>query len=131
MKQTMNRLATGIAWSLVTLAGISLFAAPEASAHDVTRVRYVDYDYYPYRQSTHIFPRWLRAKQDFQRWYSFSHYRYMRRLSWQRLYDLYLYDKRYSRHAWRYDYKYHDRHYGHDNHDHDRRDRNRKRKKRG
>ena len=92
-------------------------------------MRHVDYNYYPYRQSTYIFPRWLRAKQDFQRWYYYSHYRYMRRLSWQRLYDLYLYDKRYTRRAWRNDH----RHYDRDWHKHERRDsdRDRRRNRRG
>ena len=45
MKQTMKRIATGMAWSLIILTGTDLVAAPEASAHGVTKSRHVDYSY--------------------------------------------------------------------------------------
>ena len=120
MNQIMKRFATGMAWSLVVLGAITFTAVPEASAHGVTKIRYVDYDYYVYKRSTQMFPRWLRAKRDFHRWYFRSHYRNMRRLSWQRLYDLYQYDTRRSRRSWRhkemhdrYDRDHNGRHHRH------------------
>ena len=101
MNQIVKRFAKGVAGSLIILVGISLTTAPEASAHGIDKPRYVDHHSYGYRRAHPVLPRWLRAKRDFQHWYFHSHYRFMRRLSWQRLYDLYLYDTRRSRRAWR------------------------------
>ena len=126
MKQTMKRFATGTAWSLIILAGSTFAAVPEASAHGVTTVRYVDYHnhHHRYRQSTRIFPRWLRAKHDFQRWYFRGNYRRhnsnTRYPGWSRLYDLYLHDTRHLRRAWRHSDE-HDRYDRHSNERHRRR----------
>ena len=45
MKQIVKRLATGMAWSLIVLAGAIVIAPQEASAHGVSDIRYVDYGY--------------------------------------------------------------------------------------
>ena len=67
MKQILKRFTTGMAWSLIVLAGTTIAAAPEASAHGNDKVRYVDYDRYVYKRSAREFPRWLRGKRNFQR----------------------------------------------------------------
>jgi hypothetical protein len=113
MKQILKRITTGMAWSLIVLAGTSIAAAPEASAHGNDKVRYVDYDRYVHKRSAREFPRWLRGKRNFQRWYVRSHYRNMRRLNWERLYDLYLYDTRRARRASKYK-NAHDHYYWYD-----------------
>lgn len=120
MKHLTNRSASGLAWSMIILAGTVFVAPTSASAHEVKYAYGVNHGYYVHDRSARHFPRWLRARRDFQHWYHRSHYRYMRRLSWERLYDLYLYEKRRAGH--------HSRHYDHhgnrgydDSHRHSRR----------
>ncbi len=117
MNELTNRFAGGLARSLIFLAGSVLLAPSSASAHEVTYVYSVNHGYDAHNRSVWHFPRWLRARQDFQHWYFRSHYRYMRRISWQRLYDLYLYEKRrarhHSRHYDHHDYRNHRNHDGH------------------
>jgi len=105
MNLIVKRIATGVALSMVVMLG-TVAVVPDAAAHGVTKSRYVDYQRYGYRRSMPVFPRWLRAKRDFQQWYLYSNYRFMRRMSWERLYDLYLMDSHRSRRAWWRSHRY-------------------------
>ena len=68
-----------------------------AAAHKVDFRTPVTYHYYYQHGNPYVFPRWLRKDRDFQRWYRRSDYRYIRRASWRRLYDMYLYEKSHRR----------------------------------
>lgn len=73
---------------LLWLGGVA-----DASAHGVEiRPAYVQVHYVHGRDVT--FPGWLMRNRKFQRWYWNSQYRFRRHTSWERVYNLYLVDKR-------------------------------------
>lgn len=49
-----------------------------------------------YKRPKHM-PTWLKHDRQFHRWFKHSHLRADRRISWNRLFDIYLYEHRYSR----------------------------------
>ncbi len=80
--------------SLIIGACLFLTGAADASAHEIAFRPYVVHRQYAAGQ-TRLFPGWLRRNREFQRWYLNTRYLSMRRLSWQRLYDIYSFEKRY------------------------------------
>lgn len=94
---------------IVLLAALTLPLAPGAFAHDLgPRTVVVDRGYtvvYQPRAHYGVPPRWLRTHAPFQRWYHGSRYRYMHRLSWAQLYDLYRIEVRHSRPVRHYHYR--------------------------
>lgn len=70
--------------------------------------RSYDRDYRPYRgdrrghyhakykRSKHM-PYWLKQDRSFRRWYKHTHFRADRRISWNRLFDIYRFELRYHR----------------------------------
>ena len=108
MNQIMKRITQGLALSLIVLAGSSIVAVPEAAAHGFKESRHVGYHDYGYRRRLHAMPRWLRADRDFRHWYFHLPRRFVRRMSWSRLYDLYLFETRRVHRSWyrRYDRRY-------------------------
>lgn len=87
--------------ALALVVGLAFLGMPEANAHKVEyRHRYVhDFHYY---SETRAFPRWLKKDRGFKRWYVHNRYRFPRRMSWHRLYDCYLDDRRRYRRVSRY-----------------------------
>ena len=88
--------------------GLALLATPEAQAHTIEYRPGYAYAYYG-AAGTRYFPRWLRKDRGFQHWYWHSRYRFKRHLSWNRLYRMYRYERRFAR--IHYDYHYDDRGY--------------------
>ncbi len=86
MKRTFCSLSFGIC--------LFLLSAADASAHEVEYRPHIAYDHYVYGR-TRSFPRWLRRNREFQHWYMHSRYRYMRRMTWHRIYDRYRFEQRY------------------------------------
>lgn len=101
---------------IVLLAALTLPLAPAAFAHDFGPRRViVDGGYtvvYHPRSHPGAPPHWLRTHAPFQHWYHASRYRYVHRLSWPQLYDLYRIEVRHSRPVRHYHYRgcRHDRH---------------------
>jgi hypothetical protein len=83
--------------------GVCLFLAgvPDASAHDSGYRPYVAHDDYVYGR-TRSFPAWLKRNREFRHWYLHSRYRFTRHMVWHRIYDLYLFERRYHRNHRRY-----------------------------
>ncbi|MDJ0938956.1 MAG: hypothetical protein QNJ00_04260 [Woeseiaceae bacterium] len=82
--------------------------------------------YYGYRYvRSHEMPRWLRRKPAFRHWYWNTRYKRNRSLSWPRLYDIFLWERRHGRYYGRRHDGHYDRHGGNyrDHYDRPRRDR--------
>ena len=94
----MNLLRSHILQRTISslIIGTSLFlaGATDASAHKTDYRSYVVHRQYS-SSHTRTFPGWLRRDREFQHWYLNTRYRAMPRLSWQRLYNIYCFDKRY------------------------------------
>lgn len=58
-----------------------------------------------YKRPSHV-PYWLKHDREFRRWLKHSHWHNDRRLSWNRLFEIYRYEHHYSRH-----YNHHYRRY--------------------
>lgn len=102
----------------IATGSLMLLATTPATAHgdhkdkrwrsDDHYSRSYDRDYRPYRgerrrhyhakykRSKHM-PYWLKHDRSFRRWYKHTHFRTDRRISWHRLFDIYLYERRYYR----------------------------------
>ncbi len=106
----MNRLV----WSLLIAGALSLVSVPEASAHGN---RYASYDRHTVVRYGESYPYWLRRNVDFGRWYLRSHYRHDLYLGWDRLFEIYRYERKYHRLYRHYDrrgrhrYREHHRHH--------------------
>lgn len=87
--------------SLIFGACLFLATAPDASAHNTGYRPYIVQNHYSYG-STRSFPVWLTRNRDFQHWYLHNRYRFMRRMTWHRIYDLYLFERRYHRNHRKY-----------------------------
>lgn len=101
--------------TLVLLAAMAFAYVPTASAHDVFRRTVVVYDGSAVAKYRGVAPLWLHRHRPFQRWYLASRYRYVHRLTWPQLYDLYRVEVRHTRPVrqvyWRgHDYHRHCRH---------------------
>ena len=134
-----------------TLAGsLLLLNAPEAAAHKEVRNvydspaqhRHYDRDYGRYydridvRRVKHM-PRWLKRKHGFRHWYRHTPLKRNKWLSWNELFHIYKYERRWGRNYYRsqnywndyFDHRYrqHDRRFDdrHDDNDRRRRHRNR------
>ncbi len=55
---------------------------------------------YRYQRSKHM-PKWLKKDRSFKRWFNHTHWRADRRISWDRLFQIYLFEHR------RYGYRWH------------------------
>lgn len=97
-----------LVWSLVIMSALALASVPEASAHGS---HYRAYDRHHVVRHSHSYPYWLRRNHEFHRWYLHSHYRNHYYLSWNRLFDIYRYERRYQRPHRRYDRHSHSRHH--------------------
>lgn len=93
----MNRLI----WSLLITIALSLAAVSEASAHGS---RYVSYDRHTVVRYGESYPYWLQRNYDFRHWYLRSRYRHDFYPGWDRLFDIYRYERKYHR-----PYRYYDR----------------------
>ncbi len=96
-----------LVWTLVIASALAWASVPEALAHG-SRDR--AYDRYYVVRHGHGYPYWLRRHDEFHRWYLRSHYRHDFYVSWDRLFDIYRYERKYHR-----PYRYHDHrsHYRH------------------
>ena len=97
MNVTMSNITKRTILALVFGAGLVLFSAADAMAHEVQYRPYYVQHQYAYA-SSRFYPGWLKRNRDFQRWYSHNQYRFKRHMSWHRLYDVYRFEKR---HRWR------------------------------
>jgi len=102
-----------LVWLLVLTGALFAGGVPEASAHGSNVGSHIAYDRHYVVRHGHSYPRWLRRHDDFHRWYWRSHFRNDYYLSWNRLYDIYRYERKYRR-SYRYsDYRGRHRHHGH------------------
>ena len=86
MKRATGSLCVGICLFLVS--------AVDASAHEIEYRPPIVHDHYGYAR-TMSFPGWLRRNRDFQHWYMRSRYRFMRRMTWNDVYERYRFEQRY------------------------------------
>jgi len=93
--------------TLLIASALGLVTMPEASAHGS---RDKAYDRHYVVRYGHKYPNWLRRNNDFHRWYIRSHYRHDFYMSWDRLFDIYRYERKYYRPYRYYDRRDHDRH---------------------
>ena len=87
--------------TLVIGTCLLLAMTADAGAHDVEYRPYVVTRHYMHNQPLTL-PRWLRANREFQHWYAGSRYRLRPDLGWQRIYDVYCFEKRYQSQGRRY-----------------------------
>lgn len=90
--KTQNIMKTTFT-TLFFSACLFLTNIPEASAERSHYRPHFEQQRYAYRH-VRAYPRWLRRNYGFRHWYERAGYRYGRRMSWNRLYDLYCYDLR-------------------------------------
>ena len=95
-----------LVWTLLIASAMGLATVPEASAHGSHNRAY---DRHAVVRYGHRYPYWLRRHYDFQRWYVRSRYRYDFYMSWDRLYDIYGYERKYRRSYRDYDRREYDR----------------------
>ncbi len=105
----MNRLV----WSLLITSVLGLAFVPEASAQGS---RYASYDRHYVVRGGESYPYWLRRNYDFRRWYLRSHYHNDFYLGWDRLFDIYRYERKYHRPYRHYDRRGRHRHREHHRH---------------
>lgn len=108
-----------IFYSAVLACGLLLLDSPEATAHEarVTQERWSGYDradygrrdYYArdsyrrdhrgskYKRDRKI-PYWLKHDRSFRHWYARTRVNRNRHLSWHQLFDIYRWERRYTRH---------------------------------
>jgi len=96
MNANMGHIMTRTICSLSLGIGLFLVSAADASAHEIQYRPHIVHDHYEYGR-TRLLPRWLKRNREFQHWYLHSRYRFMRRMTWHRVYDLYLFERRYRR----------------------------------
>lgn len=112
---------------LIASGGLLLTMAAPASARDAGHYDHDRADrnyYYTERQSE--MPRWLRRERAFRAWYRRSPNHRRRAMSWDRLYNAYRWERRYSpRYPKRY-YNDHNRYDRYDDGRHDSRSRRRR-----
>jgi hypothetical protein len=104
MNAKTKNFMTRLLFSLLLSTGLLTATAQPTAAHKV-EYRPVVSNHYHYRQGAHgrrfMFPRWLREKQDFQRWYISSVFccnrGHNRSANWNRLYEMYTHERRQHR----------------------------------
>ena len=83
-----------LALFLILAIGLTAGFAQRADAHDVDHRVYKWYPQYSQvREYKREFPHWLRKDRDFKRWYHHNQFNRVRRVSWNRLYDMYRYER--------------------------------------
>jgi hypothetical protein len=88
----MNKLGL----SLLLAAGLFSLDISPASAHQQGDRVHVYSDGYRYATMRHrSMPRWLRHDRQFRRWYEHTPLNRYRRISWNELYDIYRWERRY------------------------------------
>ena len=108
----MNKLGA----SLLLAAGLICLDISPAAAHPHAENSYSYRDSYHYEKRRHnTMPAWLKRNKHFRHWYRHSPLKHYPRISWNRLYDIYRWERSYfaSRRYMARDYGY--------RHDHDRR----------
>ena len=93
----MNKLAA----SLLLAAGLFSLDISPAAAHPQTDRVHVYNDGYRYESRRHnAMPRWLKRNRGFREWFRYSPLKRYRRISWNELYEIYRWERRYfgSRH---------------------------------
>lgn len=88
--------------ALMCMLTVGLLAgfAQRADAHDQRhRAHHWSPQYTYTREYRREFPRWLRHDRDFRRWYHYNRFHHVRRISWNRLYDVYRHDR--AHHAYK------------------------------
>ena len=94
MNAAKSHILTHTISSLIIGICLFLIGAADASAHEIDFRPYAVQRHYAPGQSG-VLPDWLRGNREFQRWHLNSRYRSTRCLSWQRLYNIYSFEKRY------------------------------------
>ena len=88
----MNKLSA----TLLLAAGLFLTDVSPATAHPgADGARAHDRGHYVEIRRRHEMPRWLRRNTDFRHWYRRSPLSRYRQISWNQLYDIYRWERRY------------------------------------
>ena len=96
--RTVSNYFVRLVWSCALIAGLAAGLTTTANAHEYAYKPRVNSNRVVYVDDRHAMPRWLRKNSNFKRWYKKNdHYHDARRVSWNRLYDLYRLDRRYYR----------------------------------
>lgn len=80
-------------WLLVLSAALVVAVVPEASAHP----SHYQFDRHYVVRHGHSYPYWLRRNSDFHDWYWQSRFRNDFYLSWNEIFGIYRYERRYRR----------------------------------
>ena len=100
----MNKLSVG----LLLAAGLFFIDVSPAAAHTgVDGVRVHSYGH-QVRTIRHEMPRWLRRNDGFRHWYRHTPLKRYRQISWNQLFEIYRWERRYF--GGRYYINYDDRH---------------------
>lgn len=95
--------------SLFLSGGLLLLAASPVNAHPSG---HHDYDrgdrYYYAHEVRREMPRWLKRKKAFRQWYRHSPFKYRRAITWARIYEIYRWERRYSRQHYSRHHRGHD-----------------------
>ena len=88
----MNKLSVG----LLLAAGMFFIDVSPAAAHQgIDSARSYDRGHYVEMRRRHEMPRWLRRNQDFRHWYRRTPLAQYRRITWDQLFEIYRWERRY------------------------------------
>ena len=100
----MNKLSIGL---LLAASFIFLDASPAAAHQRADRVRAHDYGHQFEARRYHDMPRWLKRNDRFRHWYRHSPLKRHRQISWNQLFEIYRWERRYFRTRYRIAYDRH------------------------
>ena len=84
--------------ALLLATGLFLIDVSPAAAHSgVDGIRVDRYDYQFHSVRRHNMPRWLWRDKGFRHWYQRSPIKRFRRISWNQLFEIYRWERRYFR----------------------------------
>ena len=98
-----------LAISLLLAAGLILIDVSPAAAHSsVERVHVKSYGHRAHELRHHQMPNWLRRDHRFHHWYRNTPLRHYPQISWNQLFEIYRWERRYfgTRHYVAYDDKH-------------------------
>ena len=99
----MNKLSV----ALLLAMGLFMIDVSPAAAHSGVDRQHVNrYDHQIHSLRRHDMPRWLWRDKGFRHWYQRSPIKRFRRISWNQLFEIYRWERRYfgARYYSRYDY---------------------------
>jgi hypothetical protein len=101
----MNKIIT----VALIAGGLLLLDSPEAAAHKEVRNAYQSSANFRFvAQRAKLMPRWLKRNKSFRKWYQHTRLRRNRHLAWNRLFEIYRWERVHLRQHRRDDHRYRD-----------------------